>query len=309
VSVVLAVRDDPEGLTAAAASILGQRDADLELVVVDDGSAGPTRERLASLARRDARVRPLRVETSGLTQALAAGCRAAAAPVLARHDAGDRSDPDRLSRQLRLLRSADGLTLVSCWTRNVGPVGEALPLTTCGGAHTAPVRLDPTAEPGCESLGPSSHGSVVFRRDAYERAGGYRSEFRLAQDWDLWWRLAELGDFAAVPEPLYTRRLDPRSVSFRHGRAQRRLGRIALEAARARRRGEDEAFLLRRARHLSASVAHRRPGRREEARGLYFIGSLLRDAADPRASEYFRQAARCDPLSIRAWIRWAQSRA
>lgn len=307
VSVVLAVRDDPRGLRASAESILAQTEGDLELVVVDDGSRDETGAAAFELASRDGRVRVLAAPGQGLTSALRLGCEQARAPLIARQDAGDLSSPGRLESQLDLLRRRPEAVFVSCWTEVVGPEGEPLQIVTGGCAPEDAIRLDPGAVAELESIGPTSHGSVVFRREAYELAGGYRREFRLAQDWDLWWRLAERGAFACVPSPLYQRRIAPGSISLDHARHQKQLGALAREAARLRRAGGDERPVLRRAEKISISLASRPPASaRAAARGLYFIGSLLRERHDARARGYFREAVRHNPLLLRAWIRWLQ---
>ena len=84
----------------------------------------------------------------------------------------------------------------------------ALSASRALGAMAAPGRalarmnvLDPSAQKPMLD-GPPHHGSVMFRRDAYERSGGYRAQFRYGQDWDLWYRLAALGKFQIVPEVL-----------------------------------------------------------------------------------------------------------
>jgi len=62
--------------------------------------------------------------------------------------------------------------------------------------------------------GPTHHGSVKFRREAYVKAGGYRPAFYYAQDWDLWYRLAALGTFAMVEQSLYWGRNHPELHQF-----------------------------------------------------------------------------------------------
>jgi GT2 family glycosyltransferase len=44
--------------------------------------------------------------------------------------------------------------------------------------------------------------SVVVQRDAYEQAGGFCTLFASVTDWDLWFRLGQLGPVACVPRPL-----------------------------------------------------------------------------------------------------------
>ncbi len=46
------------------------------------------------------------------------------------------------------------------------------------------------------------HPSVALRRSVVLAAGGYRSEFKNAEDYELWLRLSREHDLANVPEPL-----------------------------------------------------------------------------------------------------------
>src|SRR6266542_368310 len=145
---------------------------------------------LAEYVRRDPRIRVIRQQNAGLTRALIAGCAIARGRYIARHDAGDISERTRFELQKRLLDADDGVAFVSCWTAFLGPKLEPLYDSRGSGRSSNAVRiLDPASKHGVID-GPTHHGSVVFRRDAYQRAGGYRSEFYYGQDWDLWYRLA-----------------------------------------------------------------------------------------------------------------------
>src|SRR4051812_15394116 len=99
ISVVMSVYNGAATLTATLESILSQSDSDFEVVVVDDGSTDATAEILRRTAAADQRLRVLRQENRGLTAALIVGCQTARAPIIARHDCGDRSLPGRLAMQ------------------------------------------------------------------------------------------------------------------------------------------------------------------------------------------------------------------
>lgn len=300
ISVVMGVynADGPE-LAETLDSVLDQSEGDFELIAVDDGSNDST---LSEYARRDARIRVLRHEENrGLTRSLIEGCAAARGVYIARHDAGDASLPGRFAKQAALLDA--GVTFASCWTQYVGPRLEPLRIARSSGAtddgprHV--LRPDET-QPLVD--GPTHHGSVMFRRDAYERVGGYRQAFYYGQDFDLWYRLAAIGTFQSVPEILYRARITPTSISLGARDAQQRLAKLSLAAMRARQRGEPEDDALRLATAIGKST-----GLRNAASGAYFIGELLRQNGDPRAQHYLRAAIVAAPFSMRAWIRWLQS--
>lgn len=305
VSVVLAVRDGLETLDAALDSVLDQQEVELELVAVDDLSSDSAGERLAARAARDSRLRVLESPGEGLTAALRVGCASARAPWIARQDARDLSLPGRLRAQLDAVRDRPNLALVSCFTEVLAPGGELLYVED-GGATPDEEQAIST---GVRRVGPSAHGSVLFRRDTYERAGGYRLDFPLAQDWDLWLRLAEAGTFLTVGRPLYRRRLSPTSSSFRLRSLQLAFGRLAERAARERReRGEDRRALAE-ARRLAArwARARARPDPRAEALAHYHFGEILRRRGEPVARAYLARAVRLRPTLLRAWVRLVQS--
>lgn len=294
VSVVTAVYNDPTHLRASLDGVLAQDGVDLEVVVVDDGSTDECPGILADLARRDSRLRVLRVAHAGLTRALRAGCDAARGPYVARHDADDLSLPGRLATQAALLDRQQQLAFVSSATVTIGPGGEPL-FTRQRPEDPAQAALDLVEA----SDGAPTHGSVMFRLDAYRRAGGYRPQFRYAQDHDLWLRLLEQGGFAFAPEVLYAFRIRDGSISTSRRAQQGRLAELARRCRAARRAGEVEEDLLAAAERVSAEPAV--PGRSGSAASSYFIGRCLMERRDRRAAGYLWRSLRREPLAWRPW--------
>ena len=298
ISVVMSVYNGAQHLAETIDSILAQTERDFELVIVDDGSTDATPRILREST--DPRIRVITQPNAGLSRALITGCEAACAPLIARQDVGDLSHPERLAKQAALFERWPELVLAACNVDFVGPQLEYLYSPRDTAASYAPVRLTPPVTDG-----PNHHGAAMFRRDAYVRAGGYRAEFYYAQDWDLWFRLAELGTFARVPETLYTARIFADSLSSEARVQQTRLAEISREATAARQRGESEAPML--AAAVAIGRVPRSKSRRRRAEGLYFIGAALVRNRDPRARRYLARAAAAWPLSIRAWARLLQS--
>ena len=285
VSVVMAVYNGAEHLGATLDSILGQTFADFELIVVDDGSTDATPEILRRCP--DPRLRVVtQPKNEGLTDSLIRGCGEARGLAIARHDCGDCSHPERLARQLAVLESAPDVVLVSCYTRYRAPGGEEL--YTAEGDGDA-VRRSLREAPVETIRGLSAHGSAMFRREDYVAAGGYRTRFRVAQDLDLWVRLAARGRIVFVPEVLYEAAIEPSAISARKRAEQIASARVAL----ALRDGKEPESV-----RTPAPVS----ARRAEADTLYFIASCLRRRRDPRWLPYARRAIRRNPLLVRAWL-------
>lgn len=283
-SVVMSVFNGATTLAATLDSILAQTERDFELIVVDDGSTDTTPSILAGYA--DSRIRVITQPNAGLTRALIRGCAEAQADVIARHDCGDRSHPERFARQLALLENA---AVVSCATRFVEPDGDLLYIARADGDDVQRSLLNDDAA-HVHAL--PHHGSAMFRRDAYSRAGGYRAEFRVAQDLDLWIRIAQSGGtFAIADDVLYDATVDPRSISGSARAAQVRLTEIAV----ALRDGHG-------ALSDAAGITPPPVTPRGEAAALYFIGKCLLQQHNRKGRRYLREAIRRDPWHWRAWL-------
>jgi len=305
ISAVMGVFNGAAGLPGTLDSILAQTERDFELIVVDDGSSDETPEILRRYAAEDDRIRVITQQNGGLTRALIAGCAAARGAFIARHDAGDRSLPERLAKQHTLLTGNRDLAFVSSWTELVGPEDESLMTAKGTGRAREPVAILDARERWGVIDGPAHHGSVMFSRDAYERAGGYRAEFYVGQDWDLWYRLAALGKFQMIEEVLYIARLTPNDLSVTAKDQQERIATITRAALDARLRGEDDSAIIARA---AAIRPRTKRSRYRRAAGLYFIGEALRRNGDSRAARYFTRAIAASPFYWRAWLRWVQTR-
>ncbi|MCU1245929.1 MAG: glycosyl transferase, partial [Acidobacteria bacterium] len=240
ISVVMAVYNGARRLRPTIESILGQTDRDFELVVVDDGSTDGTPAILASYAELDPRVRVITQPNTGLTRALIRGCGEARGRLIARQDCGDESHPERLARQRALIDSAPDIVLVSCATAYRGPEGELLYDVSGEGDEVRQSLL----RDGVDSVrGLTHHGSAMFRRAAYQEAGGYRAEFYFAQDLDLWTRLARLGRIEFLPQVLYDAVIEPRAISAAYRDKQIESAAISL-ALRDERSSERERQAL-----------------------------------------------------------------
>lgn len=304
ISVVMGIYNGASTLAATLDSILGQTEGDFECIVVDDGSTDATPSILADYAARDPRIRVIRQANLGLTRALIAGCAAATGTYIARHDAGDLSNPRRFALQKQALDADAAVVFVSSATQYAGPELEPLWITRPTGVALRPAHVLDLTIPGALADGPTHHGSVMFRRDAYEHAGGYRAAFYYGQDFDLWLRLAEIGKFQGIDDVLYTARITPDSISGSARARQEELGRLSRAALDARQRGDSETGIL--ARAAAITRVSQRP-KSSRGNGLYFIGEALRRNGDRRARCYLRQSIAAWPWSMRAWIRYFQS--
>jgi hypothetical protein len=206
-SVVLPVHDGMPYVEESIRSILAQSFPDFELVVGDDGSKDGTSETLARLAAEDSRIRVLRREQpSGLARAANWVVGEARAPLIAIAHADDRSHPDRLAAQMRVLRDDEGLALVGTLWTGIDESGHFVRppdywRLLAGGPFAA-----------------FSHSSIMFRRTAFERAGGYRPVADYWEDLDLYYRIAAIARITVLPFPYSVVRLSRASTMIRDPR-------------------------------------------------------------------------------------------
>jgi glycosyltransferase involved in cell wall biosynthesis len=302
----MSVFNDAEILSESLDSILSQKGVNLEFIVVNDGSTDGSPAILREYSAKHSRVRVLDQENHGLTRSLIRGCAEAKGEFIARQDAGDLSRPHRLVRQLEVLCKSRELAFVSCWTEFVGPKKEFL-YTNKGKANAlTPTWILSERENWGVIDGPTCHGSVMCRRDSYDSAGGYRKVFFYGQDWDLWYRMAKIGKFQIVDEPLYQARVTADSLSAGNRKKQKAIGRLSRAALSLRLHGQDDtAILMGIAKICSENVTINT--RSNNALELYHIAECLRRNKDTRCYEYFWNAIKVRPIFWRAWARVMQS--
>lgn len=279
VSVVIPAYN-PGGLLARALeSVLAQTMADLECLVIDDGSP----QDLAWVRDvADPRVRYVRQANRGVSVARNVGVRLARADHVAFLDQDDEWLPTKIERQVEALAAAPEAAFCHTgfeWVLPGGPAPEV---------HERAVTY--------RGLLADQHvclSSVLVSRDAYAAAGGHDPLLVQMQDYDLFLRLTmDSPPPVAVREVLVRYHVHGANVSADYASAAReRLALLAAHASRARRRGDGAA--------LAACEAGVR-----RTRELFGLQALERFRAgvrerDVRASlPHLGFAARMDPLLV-----------
>lgn len=217
ISVVIGAYNAAESLSATLESVLAQSFDDLECIVVNDASEDSTADRVEAFARRDSRVRLITMDfNGGLTRALVRGVAEARGAWLARIDAGDRWEPEKLARQLAYADAHTDVALIGSWT-------EETNLQT----GVATVRRKPVDHDAIMSTlwraCPFVHSTILVRLDQVRACGGYDPAYRYAQDYDLYFRLLHRTRGHNLPEVLCDRTThDTSALSFAHWKPQLR---------------------------------------------------------------------------------------
>lgn len=210
VSVVTGYYNRQENLKECVQSILNQTYPNFQYIIFDDCSTDGTYELLKEFD--DPRLTLFRTDqnggfTKGVIQAIN---QYAKGEYIAIQGAGDVSRPERIAKQAAVLSEKPSVGIVSCdW------VDEQKDGTLKSKAHS-----DEDVVFSKKILVKSliSQGEVMFRRSAYELAGGYDPWIEFAQDRDLWIRMRNHCDFYRIPEVLYERPYFEKSVSQNLGK-------------------------------------------------------------------------------------------
>jgi glycosyltransferase involved in cell wall biosynthesis len=287
-------------------SILMQANAAFEFIIVNDGSTDQSLAIIESYAENDTRIKLISHENQGLTKSLIIGCQQAQGDCIARQDCGDISLPDRLATQITVLAENPHLSMVSCATEFSTPDGELLYTIHQSNdeARNGLKRLD-----AAKIKGPPHHGSVMFRTSSYMQAGGYRKEFIVAQDLDLWMRLIEFGDHASLSQVLYKATIEKNSISSNRRNQQVLTTKFAVRAQFARSiDGNDRKILIELEKNHIGEENSTESQSQSDAAYYYFLGSNLLHR-DTRASlKYLTKAIQLNPFNWKIIVKLIYAR-
>ena len=182
VSIVMPVYNAEPYVGEAIRSMLGQRHADFECIVIDDGSTDGTDAVIRGFT--DPRIRYLRNDGNrGLVYTLNRGVQEARGRYIARMDGDDISLPERLERQVAYLDGHPEVDLVATVVKLVDAAGNPMGYWKEDREHvTGQSILDFLPVNNC-----IAHPSVMVRAEVL-KAFGYLDSQRQAEDYDLWLR-------------------------------------------------------------------------------------------------------------------------
>jgi glycosyltransferase involved in cell wall biosynthesis len=210
VAVVIPCHRYAHFLPEAIASVAAQTWGNLHIVIVDDGSPDDTAAVAEALIRRhpERRIELVRQPNLGLAAARNRGIAATTAPFVLPLDADDMLAADAIERLVLALEQqrADVATPLG---RTFGDERRAL--------RTLPATRRRLTAANCLVY------ASLFRRELFDRIGGYRPDAPGYEDWDLWLSALEHGArFVHVAEPLFHYRKHGRTMLARSdGKAMR----------------------------------------------------------------------------------------
>lgn len=211
VSIIMGVFNAQETLREALASIENQTYDSWELVICDDASTDSSWQILQDFQiRHGSKIVVLLQNATNrrLAYSLNRCLERAKGVFIARMDADDVSEPDRLRTQVEFLLQNPDIDVVGCAMRRFDETGLKDVLTY----PTRPTRY--SLRKGV----PFAHATILAHRHVYETLAGYTVARRTnrSQDWDLWFRFFAAGMTGEnLPSALYRVREDRHAIRRR----------------------------------------------------------------------------------------------
>ncbi|MCL4721020.1 MAG: glycosyltransferase [Gammaproteobacteria bacterium] len=214
VSAVMPVFNGSRHIGTAIESVLGQGFADLELIVVDDGSRDGSADLAAGFGPR---VRVIRQANQGSAVARNAGIAAARGAYVAFIDADDAWLPAKIETQVRYLATHPDVGLV--YHRWQEWNGDPRTLAELGMQSIPELPGLDTEDSGWVYhrllLDCIVHTSTVMvRRSLLADAGGFDPKLRRGQDYDYWLRLSRLTPMHKLATTLSVYRIHAGSITL-----------------------------------------------------------------------------------------------
>jgi glycosyltransferase involved in cell wall biosynthesis len=196
----LPVHGEAPFLDETIRSVLAQTVDSWELLLILDRPTETTLNICNLASSSDSRIQVHNSQQIGISSALNLGIKESKGSLIARIDADDVMKKNRLMTQIEFLANNPEIVCVGSQAEFIDLNGE---LTGRSSFPTSPKEIRITIP----FLNPIIHPSVLMRKSSLEEVGGYNSVLDGVEDYNLWLRLAELGDLANLEVALvYYRR-------------------------------------------------------------------------------------------------------
>ena len=278
ITVAIPVYNGAKTIRATLDSILQQSLADIEIVVIDDGSTDDT----VSVVRQidDSRIRLMSYPNQGLAASRNRGIQQSQCEFISFIDADDLWTPDKLRDQLAVLRPNPTAAVAYSWTDCVDCSGDfcrrGSHISAQGNVYDK-LLLGNFLDSGSNAL---------FRKSVFDTVGQFDESLKAAEDWDMFLRIACDHEFMAVSNVQVLYRLSAQSMSTNLSRQEQESLRVLKHSF---------------ARRSPMSWVHKRKSYAQLYRYLNFKSlencSTRKQAL--RAGQYLATAVFQDPLQLK----------
>ncbi|MHB8124394.1 MAG: glycosyltransferase [Desulfitobacteriaceae bacterium] len=220
VSVVIPTYNHSRYIRESVGSALGQTYPNLEVLVVDDGSTDKTKDVLVNNAYIP-QINYIYKTNGGTSSALNAGIARATGEYISWLSADDVFRPEKIARQVAKMESEPGLGFSYSSFAVIdasGKIQYEIHSPYYGNKKEMVIRLSE----GCFING----STVIMRKAALEKVGGFDESLPQAHDYDLWLRLIRAFPFGFQDEILLNYRWHGENMSQQPDKASEQVVKI-----------------------------------------------------------------------------------
>jgi glycosyltransferase involved in cell wall biosynthesis len=195
VSIIIPAHNREKRVGRAIESVLKQTYKYFELIIINDCSNDKTLEIISRFSKRDLRIKVITNESNlGLAKSLNKAIKISRGRYIARLDDDDSwSDPGKLEKQVTFLEKKLDYVLVGGGVIRIDEQDKEV-------MRFYLPKEDEDIRRAILLKNPFAHSAVVFRKETWEKSGGYDETLVFSEDWDLWMRFGKLGKFYNFPE-------------------------------------------------------------------------------------------------------------
>jgi glycosyltransferase involved in cell wall biosynthesis len=205
ITVLMPVYNAAQYIGDAIQSVLQQSFADFELLIINDGSIDETEKIIRSFP--DKRIILINQTNQGVAAALNNGLQIAKADYIARFDADDICIRERLKTQYEFLQNHPEYVIVGTDVDYLDMNDEFV------FSYTSTYTNEKIQQQKFITC-PFIHSSVLFRKEAVIKAGGYNIHAHTFEDHLLWPKILSQGKGCNLAEILLRVRLNPNSITI-----------------------------------------------------------------------------------------------
>lgn len=214
ISVIIPLFNSEKYISETLTSIISQTLPPKEIIVINDGSNDQSAEKVqdffSNYSHTNIKFSLINQKNQGHSSAVNKGIISANQPFVALVDSDDIWLPEKLEKQISILKNHSSAKVVYCgyeFFNDEGRIWHSSKKQNMPGANVSQSLILKG------NLIHGSNSSVLFHRESAIEIGLYDKELLACEDWDLWIRLSLKLSFYFIPEILVRIRTHPRNQS------------------------------------------------------------------------------------------------
>tara|TARA_Y200000002_G_scaffold382147_1_gene398268 strand:+ start:6383 stop:7225 length:843 start_codon:yes stop_codon:yes gene_type:complete len=210
VSVVMSLfNPDKPLLKKSIESLSSQSYTNIEIIIIDDGMNAEDIFFLKSLIEGKENFFVYKnIKNIGLTKSLNIAISKSNGELIARNDADDISDKNRIEKQVNYFKKNKEVGVLGTWYSVISDNDNEREYEyRYSNDHNILLEMLFERNPFC-------HSSVMIKKDILKKLGGYNPKYKVSQDLDLWFRISKNYSLNILQENLVERYLSKKSISM-----------------------------------------------------------------------------------------------